>query len=196
MNDGPRLVLASGSPRRAELLQQIGVRFDTLVVDVDESVREGETPQTYVERLALEKARAGLALRAGAVVLGSDTTVVCDGAILGKPADQGDAVAMLQRLSGRSHRVMTAVALVDDSQALSRVVTTQVYFRTLTLAECERYWHTGEPRDKAGAYGIQGLGAVFVEGIEGSYSSVVGLPLAETALLLERMGIPIWQLKE
>ncbi|WP_207061327.1 nucleoside triphosphate pyrophosphatase [Motiliproteus sp. SC1-56] len=187
------LVLASQSPRRRELLQQIGVPFDTLKVEVDETALPAEAPADYVERLAQDKARAGLALRPSATVLGSDTTVVCDGAILGKPADEAEAVAMLMRLSGSSHQVVTGIALVRADRTEIRTVVTEVHFRELTEVECRRYWHTGEPADKAGAYGIQGLGAVFVDRIEGSYSAVVGLPLSETASLLTAFGIPLWQ---
>ncbi len=191
------LVLASHSPRRRELLAQIGVPFISAGVDIDERVLDGESPQHYVERLAVKKALAcARQLAPDAVVLGSDTTVVCDQRVLGKPRDCADAIEMLMGLSGRRHQVMTSVALVRGEQTLSRVVTTDVFFRTLTEAECQSYWNTGEPADKAGAYGIQGLGAVFVERIEGSYSAVVGLPLQETAELLSRMGIAVWQTAE
>lgn len=191
------LVLASASPRRRELLSQIGVCFETASADIDESVVAGESPAQYVARLALHKARAVAAERPDALVLGSDTAVVCDLQILGKPTDKADAIAMLQLLSGRQHQVMTAVALVDGSgaglQARSVLVTTDVTFKRLTLDECERYWDSGEPQDKAGSYGIQGLGAVFVERVEGSYSAVVGLPLQQTAELLQQHGVEIWQ---
>lgn len=190
----PPLVLASQSPRRQELLRQIGVPFSTLPVAVDESVLPGELPEAYVERLALAKASAGYAQASpGALVLGSDTTVVSGGHILGKPGDEAEAVAMLQGLSGRCHRVMTAIALVSADRVASRVVSTDVYFRPISIEQCRRYWQTGEPRDKAGAYGIQGYGAIFVDHIEGSYSAVVGLPLAETADLLDQLGIECWQ---
>jgi septum formation protein len=193
-NHPPQLVLASASPRRSELLQQIGVSCSVRPVDIPEVVRPGELPQEFVARLAREKACAGLAEAAeGAIVLGADTVVVSDGMILGKPVNREDALVMLQQLSGSRHRVMTAVAVTNRERILSQVVTTEVEFRTLSLAQCERYWDTGEPCDKAGAYGIQGLGAVFVASINGSYSAVVGLPLAETAALLEKFGIPVWQ---
>jgi len=192
----PRLWLASRSPRRRELLAQIGVAVECLAVELDESVRPGESPEEYVARLALAKARAGYAQVPRGPVLGSDTTVVCDGRILGKPADEADCVAMLMQLSGRTHQVLTAVALVEGEREALRTVTTEVLFRPLSEAECRRYWRTGEPQDKAGGYGIQGLAAVFVERIVGSYSSVVGLPLQETAALLAEFGIPIWHRRE
>lgn len=188
-----RLLLASQSPRRRELLAQIGVPLDTLSVEVDESLHDGESPQDYVARLALAKARAGYEVGGRGPVLGSDTTVVCDHHILGKPRDEADCVATLMRLSGRSHQVLTAVALVEGEQHAVRVVETEVVFRDLSEAECRRYWATGEPRDKAGSYGIQGLAAVFVSAINGSYSNVVGLPLQETAAMLAEFGIDVWQ---
>ncbi|GGO82822.1 Maf-like protein [Marinobacterium nitratireducens] len=187
------LILASASPRRRELLAQIGVDFETLPLDIPEVVAPGEAAEDFVRRLALEKARAGFDASAGdCPALGSDTAVVVDGRILGKPANEAEAVAMLLSLSGRWHRVLTGVALVDGGRSDSRVVATEVEFARLSEAQCRRYWASGEPRDKAGAYGIQGLGAVFVTRIEGSYSAVVGLPLAETADLLEGFGVPIW----
>jgi septum formation protein len=192
-----RLILASASPRRQELLAQIGVSFTTVSVDVDESWLKGESPEAYVERLAIEKARSGWMLSKGcAPVLGSDTTVVCDNRILGKPANREQAIAMLQLLSGKQHQVMTAIALVWGRVLETRVVVTDVFFRPLGLTEIETYWETGESHDKAGAYGIQGFGAVFVERIEGSYSAVVGLPLQETADLLAKMSVSIWQCPE
>lgn len=190
----PDLILASASPRRKALLEQIGVSCLSVPVDLDESVLPSELPETYVRRLALAKAQAGWHKQGQqGVALGSDTSVVINGDILGKPADEAEAVAMLQRLSGTTHQVMTAVAVVSAEQANSCVVTTDVSFKTLTLEECHRYWSTGEPHDKAGGYGIQGLGAVFVTAIRGSYSGVVGLPLAETAELLYKHGINVWQ---
>jgi septum formation protein len=187
------LILASASPRRCALLTQIGVSFECCAQDLPEHRLPGEAAQTYVRRLALEKARAGF-VGGGSVrpALGADTAVVCDDDILGKPRDEDDAVRMLMLLSGRRHQVMTGVALVDAQRAESRVVTTEVEFRPLTDAMCRRYWASGEPGDKAGAYAIQGLGAVFVLTMTGSYSSVVGLPLAETAHLLEQFAVPLW----
>lgn len=190
------LYLASGSPRRRELLTQIGVPFLTQIAPIDENALPGESPLAYVERLACAKGRAGLAALAnadGAVVLGADTAVVLDGRILGKPRDRADALATLQALSGRSHQVLTAVALVSHERQASLVVTSQVTFRPLTQAEIEAYWASGEPQDKAGSYGIQGLAAVFVSQLQGSYSAVVGLPLCETAALLAEFAIPCWQ---
>ncbi|WP_349615997.1 Maf family protein [Azotobacter salinestris] len=190
------LYLASGSPRRRELLMQIGVPFVPLAVAIDETPAPDETPAAYVERLARDKAAAGLASLAGdrqAVVLGADTTVVLDGRILGKPRDRAEALAMLQALGGRGHEVLTAVALASAACCEARVVRSRVAFRPLAAAEVEAYWATGEPRDKAGGYAIQGLAAVFVSHLEGSYSAVVGLPLCETAQLLAEFGIPCWQ---
>ena len=190
------LHLASGSPRRRELLAQIGVPFVTLIASIDETALPGEPAERYVERLAREKALAGLAtlnVPAGAVVLGADTAVVLDGRILGKPADRAECLATLVALSGREHQVLTAVALASAQRIESRVVASRVRFRPLRAGEAEAYWATGEPCDKAGSYGIQGLAAVFVSQLEGSYSAVVGLPLCETAQLLGEFGIPCWQ---
>ena len=190
------LYLASGSPRRRELLTQIGVPFSPLSVPIDENSLPEEPPRAYVERLARAKAQAGLAALADpgdAVVLGADTAVILDGRILGKPLDRDEAVATLSALSGREHLVLTAVALASTSRVAARVVGTRVRFRLLTGAEIEAYWATGEPRDKAGSYAIQGLAAVFVSQLHGSYSAVVGLPLGETAELLAEFAIPCWQ---
>lgn len=187
------LVLASSSPRRRELLQQIGVEFEVRVNPVDETPLAAEKPADYVRRLAIIKAQASVQADDTRPVLGADTTVVCNGEILGKPANLGDAKRILGMLSGRAHQVMTAIALVQGEQIQSEVVVTDVVFRSLSDAEIEAYWATGEPSDKAGAYGIQGKGAVFVARIEGSYSAVVGLPLAETAALLTKSGVPLWQ---
>lgn len=190
------LHLASASPRRRELLAQIGVPFVTLIASIDETALPGEPAERYVERLAREKALAGLAtlnVPAGAVVLGADTAVVLDGRILGKPADRAECLATLAALSGREHQVLTAVALASAQRIESRVVVSRVRFRPLRAGEAEAYWATGEPCDKAGSYGIQGLAAVFVSQLEGSYSAVVGLPLCETAQLLGEFGIPCWQ---
>lgn len=187
------LILASASPRRRELLTQIGVACRCCPVDIDETPQPDEPARAYVERLALEKARVCLRQNPEAVVLGSDTSVVVDGQILGKPVDEEDAVRMLKLLSGREHQVMTAVAVVDRTRQRVETVTTDVAFIELDEARCRAYWHTGEPCDKAGAYGIQGLGAVLVKGIKGSYSAVVGLPLMQTAALLQQFDIPVWQ---
>lgn len=190
------LYLASGSSRRRELLTQIGVPFITQVCPIDETVLPDEQPSLYVERLARAKAQAvfdQLESPVETVVLGSDTAVVLDGKILGKPADRNEALATLRALSGREHQVLTAVALVARDKTRAAVVTSQVTFRCISDAEAQAYWASGEPQDKAGSYGIQGLAAVFVSQLQGSYSAVVGLPLCETAELLAEFAIPCWQ---
>ena len=192
LNDCGQLILASASPRRRELLQQIGVKFRVEVADIDETPLSAETPAAYVARLALGKAQKVAANNPGCVVLGSDTTVVLDNEILGKPENDADARRILATLAGRRHQVMTAVALVRDGQQRQQTVITQVHFAALTAAQIAAYVATGEPADKAGAYGIQGLGAVLVDAIDGSYSNVVGLPLTETAAMLQEFNIPIW----
>ena len=184
------IVLASASPRRAELLRQIGVQFQQQVAEIDESLRNNEAPDAYVARLALEKARAVRA-RLGddeVPVLGADTAVVVNNDILGKPRDEAHAVEMLRRLAGREHRVLSAVALVGDHEAY-RVSESRVCFRALTDDETKAYWRTGEPTDKAGGYAVQGIGAIFIEQLHGSYSGVMGLPVFETAQLLQEFGI-------
>ncbi|KAB7628268.1 Maf family protein [Alkalilimnicola sp. S0819] len=186
------LFLASHSPRRRELLAQIGVPFETLSVAVDETPRAGEAPDAFVRRLSLDKARAGAATLARpeqSLVLGSDTAVVIGGEILGKPRDEADALAMLAQLSGRVHEVMTGVALAGRLEE-ALVCISRVHFRPISAGEALRYWQTGEPADKAGGYAIQGFGAVFVTHLEGSYSGVMGLPLYETAALLSRHDLP------
>ncbi len=195
----PILYLASASPRRSELLAQIGVSFRVLPASVDESVLPGEAPEHYVERLALAKAQAGLAQLSGqadACVLGADTSVVLDGMILGKPADRNEALQMLRALSNREHQVLTAVALASPAHCASRVVSSYVRFCEISEAHMQAYWNTGEPQDKAGGYAIQGLAAIFVREVRGSYSAVVGLPLCETAELLAAANIPCWQLRD
>jgi len=190
----PHLILASASPRRRELLEQIGVHFDCRPVDICEDPLQQESAREYVTRLAQEKALAGLEQAGGdSVVLGSDTTVAIDDHILAKPANEDEAVAMLMQLSGRRHQVLTAVALAAEGKVEVCCVGTDVEFIELDDARCRQYWRTGEPCDKAGAYGIQGLGAVFVKSINGSYSAVVGLPLMETAAMLQKFDIPLWQ---
>ena len=191
-----RLYLASASPRRRELLDQIGVSYEVVVADIDETPLQDESPDGYVSRLASAKAAVVHGRLAGdAVVLGADTAVVIDGQILGKPVDRADGLRMLERLSGRKHDVLTAVAVHSKGDSCVQVVQTCVEFRVIDAEERERYWATGEPADKAGGYGIQGFGAVFVTALHGSYSAVVGLPLCETASLLASVGIPCWQLK-
>lgn len=188
------LILASASPRRRELLEQIGVAHRVVPVDLCEDPLPSEKPEPYVERLARDKALAGfIAAGADAPALGSDTAVILDGTILGKPRDEEDAVAMLMRLSGRRHQVMTAVAVANGERCRSEVVITEVSFVAFDEARARAYWASGEPADKAGGYGIQGLGAVFVESINGSYSAVVGLPLAQTAAILKEFNIEVWQ---
>lgn len=194
MTHDSRIYLASASPRRRELLTQIGVRYDLLTVTVDETPQFAEAPPAYVTRLALTKARAGwqtLNGQSDRPVLGADTAVIVDDAILGKPRDRLDALSMLARLSGRAHQVLSAVALVTGDRESVRLQASQVTFRPLADWECEAYWATGEPADKAGAYAIQGYAAVFVQALSGSYSGVMGLPLFETAELLREFGIPL-----
>jgi len=188
------IILASASPRRAELLRQMGLSFTVSPVDIDETPRPDEPAVTYVERLAREKANAGLARaeHPDCLVIGSDTSVVLDDAILGKPRDVADAVTMLASLSGQIHKVMTVVALAGAHGCFARLVVTDVRFKVLSAVEIDAYCQTGEPMDKAGAYGIQGKGGIFVDGLWGSYSAVVGLPLDETAALLMEAGEPVW----
>lgn len=184
--------LASGSPRRRELLQQIGVPFRVVGAAIDEAVLPDETPLQYVARLAAAKAEAGWERSrdfAHAPVLAADTAVVLDGKILGKPADGQDAEDMLRQLSGRTHEVFTAIALRTANGLQSRISRSEVTFRSIAAAEARGYWETGEPSDKAGAYAIQGLGAIFIADLRGSYSGVMGLPLFETAELLHDAGI-------
>jgi nucleoside triphosphate pyrophosphatase len=181
-----RLILASASPRRAELLRAAGFSFEVVVADVDESARRGERPSTYVRRLAAEKSAAASAIvrDASAIVLGADTTVVVDDAILAKPVDDADAAAMLRRVSGRAHQVLTGVSLRRGAQEIGRVESTTVYVTQLSDADVAWYVESGEGRDKAGAYAIQGLASRFIRRIEGSYSNVVGLPMTAVVELL------------
>lgn len=182
----PPLILASRSPRRAELLAAAGIAFAVLAADVDETPRPDETPDAYVERLAIEKAQAVLALRPEARVLGADTTVTIDGEILGKPADDADAARMLRLLSGRAHLVHTGVAVASAAGITSGVDTTRVWFDVMTDEDISWYVATGEPVDRAGAYAIQGLASRFIPRIEGSYTTVVGLPVAMVSSILKR----------
>jgi len=188
------LVLASQSPRRQELLTQIGYTFTCKPANINEDIKGNETPFNYVNRLAIEKAQASFqnidGLHQGfAVVLGSDTSVVYNNCILGKPVDLDECITQLQMLSGNTHQVLTSIAAISKDKVLSQVVTTDVTFKVLSLDEIMRYWETGEPQDKAGSYGIQGIAAQFVINISGSYSAVVGLPLYETAQLLSNFGV-------
>jgi septum formation protein len=181
-----RIILASRSPRRAELLAAAGIPFEALAVEVDETPRADETPAVYVERLAIEKARAVYRLRPGARVLGADTTVAIDGDILGKPGNTADAARMLRALSGRVHDVHTGVALVTPAGVTSAVDTTRVWFVPMTDDDISWYVETGEPMDRAGAYAIQGFASRFIPRIEGSYSNVVGLPVALVGSILKK----------
>ena len=186
-----RLILASGSPRRRELLAQAGFAFTVRAADVDESVLPGEDPIQYVTRLAREKAQAVYVLEGQGtdlVVLGADTTVVLDGEILGKPVDEADAASMLARLSGRTHRVITGVAVVSAGGVEAAAEVTAVRMRGLSDAEIAEYVETGEPMDKAGAYAIQGRAGRWIPRIEGCYFNVVGLPLALASTMLEEHG--------
>lgn len=186
--NGPHIVLASSSPRRRELLQQIGLEFEVNSFEIDESPYLHEAPADYVVRLAIEKARAAIGqLPTDTIVIAADTTVTIDGQILGKPVSQADAFAMWQRLSGRDHFVMTGVAVAKNQTVLHRRVTTEVHFAHLTPANMLAYWQTGEPIGKAGGYAIQGKGAAFIPKIHGSYSNVVGLPIFETMDLLREI---------
>jgi len=183
----PRILLASASPRRSELLRQVGIAHEVRPVDVDESVREGEAPSAYVLRLAESKAAAlwqQLAAADRRPVLAADTTVALEGEIFGKPASLAEARNMLGRLSGRTHEVHTAVAILHGGGAAARVSSSSVTFRVLTPAEIDAYWRTGEPADKAGGYAVQGRAAAFISHISGSYSGIMGLPLYETWELL------------
>jgi septum formation protein len=190
------IILASRSPRRRELLAQIGVPFTVVEAQTDEARLPGELPEDYVLRVAVAKARAvraALPAEDRRPVLGADTAVVIGGHILGKPGTREEALEMMRLLSGRIHRVLTAVALIADDGERTDLSETRVSFRTLDESEVLRYWATGEPRDKAGGYAIQGLGALFVVGLNGSYSGVMGLPLFETGRLLEQVGVPLIQ---
>ena len=181
-----QIILASRSPRRAELLTAAGISFEVLAADIDETPRADEAPAAYVERLAIEKARAVFLLRPEARVLGADTTVTIDGEILGKPVDEADALRMLRLLNGRPHEVHTGVALVSASGVRSAVDTTRVWFDLVTDEDISWYVGTGEPVDRAGAYAIQGYASRFIPRIEGSYSNVVGLPVALVSSILSQ----------
>lgn len=194
MSPTTKIYLASASARRQELLRQLGIAFDLLPADIEERPGAAEPPNVYVARLANAKARAaaqlvhdrGLPVRP---IVGADTEVVLDGEILGKPSDATHGRAMLQRLAGRTHHVLTAIALLAGDEAHTALSESRVTFGNISAADIERYWATGEPADKAGGYAIQGRAAALVTRIEGSYSGIVGLPLYELAQLLRRVGV-------
>lgn len=190
VTDAPApFVLASGSPRRAELLARAGLHFEIRATDVDESAHPGETPAALVRRLARSKARAGVAHAAGRPVLGADTIVVLDGELLGKPGDEREARSMLGRLAGREHTVITAVAVAQGERLDDRIVVTAVTMRAIDEEEITRYCASEEPYDKAGGYGIQGRAAAFISRVDGSYTGVMGLPMFETLSLLAGAGV-------
>jgi septum formation protein len=192
----PAIVLASRSPRRSQLLCQIGVPHEVLAVDFDEARLPGEAPRDYVLRVTRDKAAHARRLRADLAarpLLAADTSVARGDELLGKPRDEAECIRILGALSGRVHEVMTAVVLDDGAGLRAALSVSRVAFRAVGEAECRAYWATGEPADKAGAYAVQGLGAVFIERIEGSYSGVMGLPLFETAGLLAAAGMHVWQ---
>jgi septum formation protein len=193
MSASPLLYLASTSPRRREILQSLGIEFEVVMVETDESPLAGESAEDLVVRLARAKAEAATGAE---VVLGSDTVVVLDDVVLGKPEDADDAVDMLLALSGRSHTVLTGVALRTSNGTRVVLSKTDVRFREIDRDEAIRYWHSGEPADKAGSYGIQGRGGMFVEAINGSYSGVMGLPVFETVELLKSAGIEVLSKKK
>jgi septum formation protein len=201
-NASRQLILASRSPRRRELLQQIGITAQIIDADIDERHHAGETAVVYAQRVARDKATAGLSIWHAAhpdsvapLVLAADTIVVLDDEtgeiLLGKPQDRADAMAMLARLSAKTHRVVSAVCITDGQRYEQALSQTAVSFRPISEAEIAAYWATGEPADKAGSYGIQGMAAIFIARIDGSYSGVMGLPLCETAALLQRFGIDL-----
>jgi len=187
------LVLASKSPRRQQLLQQLGYQFSCHNADVDESILLNECAQDYVQRVAIAKAKTVntllYKLNKNRVVLAADTSVVVDGEILGKPENRKDCQRMLTLLSNRQHQVLTAIAVAQQDKLKVQLITTNVTFKLLSNQEIIQYWQTGEPQDKAGSYGIQGIAGQFVKNIQGSYSSVVGLPLYETAIILSEFGV-------
>ena len=192
------LYLASGSPRRRELLTQLGVPFRVLTLQVDESPLPGEAATDYVQRLAALKAQAGweqVDVEARAPVLGADTTVVLGSRILGKPSNRDEAIDMLLALSGRMHVVLTAIAVATTSGLVRRCSRSEVTFGPIDAALAATYWNTGEPADKAGGYAIQGFGARFVQHLSGSFSGVMGLPLHETAQLMTEARVPLWQMQ-
>jgi len=194
-SDRPRLILGSGSPRRRELLAQLGIVADDVrPPDIDETPQKGELPRPYCARMAAEKA-AAVPAAPGEIVLCADTTVAMGRRILGKPADAGEAAEFLLAMAGRRHRVITAVAVVRDGRLWERVVETQVKMKRLSDAELNAYLASGDWQGKAGGYGIQGLAGAFIPWIQGSYTAVMGLPVAETATLLNAAGYPVWRME-
>lgn len=193
---GLKIYLASASPRRRELLHQLGIDFEVFVPEVAELQAPGESPADYAKRIATEKAwqvsdvvaRRKLPMRP---VLGADTCVTLDNQVLGKPRDRDDGETMLRHLSGREHSVLTAVTVLSAGAEYSALSMSRVNFRAVTNREIARYWETGEPADKAGAYALQGRAAAFISNIEGSYSGIVGLPLYEVAGLLKKVGLEV-----
>ena len=189
------LVLASSSPRRMEILNQLGIRYQAVSPMIDESLRYGESGEEYVRRLALDKASALAMHELSPPILGADTAIVCRGEVFGKPQDFEQFKEMLEALSGSKHVVLSAVAVNNGKLSSVLVCETSVSFREITNQEINYYWRTGEPRDKAGGYAIQGKGAIFIKHISGSYSGVVGLPIFETSQLMKNFNIPFMGLK-
>ncbi|WP_027409463.1 Maf family protein [Anoxybacteroides tepidamans] len=185
-----KLILASSSPRRKQLLEMANLHFDVLVSDIDEQIQQNETPEQIVQSLAYQKAKAVQAAHSDAYIIGADTVVVYNGSVLGKPKTKEEAADMLRMLSGKTHQVYTGVAIVSPEKEAVFAERTEVTFWDLTETDIYEYIETGEPMDKAGAYGIQGKGALFVKRIEGDYFSVVGLPLSRTIRELKKLG---WQ---
>ena len=192
----PLVILASASPRRAELLTQIGVTFEQQPADVDETRLISESPNTYVQRLAQAKAHTALAKCNDCVVIGSDTVVVLENTVLGKPVDEQDHARMFAQLSGRTHDVLTAVTVMNNTRMSHALSKSSVTFASVSAADTARYWRTGEPRDKAGGYAIQGMAAMFIDSLTGSYSGVMGLPVRETARLLAEFAVISWLSEE
>ena len=188
-----QVVLASGSPRRAQIMEAIGVPCRVAPQNIDESLRDGESVVNYVERLSREKAESALGEFCQSVIIGADTAVVLGDVILEKPKDRAAGTEMLSLLSGRRHLVFTGLTVLYSSLVITDVVTTEVSFRDISNEEMELYWKTGEPEDKAGGYGLQGIGGTFVTSIRGSYSGVLGLPVFETERALKKAGIDTWR---
>lgn len=197
----PLLILASASPRRAELLGQIGAKFTVVPADILEEKHSDESPENFVVRMAKEKATAVLRQREKKLlentqdstwVLASDTSIVLDGTVLGKPRDAKHAYSMWQSMSGRKHQVLTSLCLMSQTQCLEHLSVNEVEFHSISDSQMKAYWHSGEPQDKAGAYAIQGKAALWISHISGSYSSIMGLPLFDAGQLLEAAGFELW----